>query len=416
MKNILKLLILVLVLSPFNGKSNIHFINFEKIPNYLQLYQRIQLFVDYHDYFQSQHKNLDNGLNDDYFIYEFKSSFNEILGYDTFNIETNLLLSEVSIMLFQLKQYEYNETAKSFLEKAVTLGVDPFRKHWFLGNFHWLNQNMEYALNHYHNAQNVAQEDNVNIPVEFWQDYNKVMNQTHSWAALKSGLKNIKLLGYEYNDDEFNYTKSIDNELQKSAPESFLTNRDIWAARIIGNRNHFYSRALGIHFNIHNTSKIIFNHYENYTASIKILPQALPNNLGELKEYTIEIIPTVYNKIQTKYDFISDIETMYPNRSFYHFPQPLNDYHAFEAVQKSPKKDKEFIVYVDKTAPLYSGVTIEMPELSNLQNNLYFNPNTKIERLNNKIFYKIILKSSPDIYPLALEEFKKFIQNNWILE
>ncbi len=408
------LLILGCLFSGYYSMANIHFINFEKIPNYENYFTQIGFIIDYVDYFRVHQGKLETPVNEGYFIEQLTLIFDEFKKLDTNNIETNFLLADIAFYLSELKVPAFKHWCKHYLDRSLRLGADSFRSYWFLGNYY--NSFLNYA--DAYKCYNIAQKYMVEInesPIEFWQEYGNIMYACQAWAHVEYGFKIMDLLGFDYLYKESEQKNKLLQQLEYISNKSKINKKKMWAARKINNKIYFFSRCLGIQIIIDTQWSIAFNDYANNYTSLTIYPYNSNKNdsKGFISSFTISF------KTFSNYHAIGSMEKSMLNKksSKDKISYLLPDFLTIE--NKNIKNNHTIIdIYTELFAQYSSGLNVEIPIFPNEEvvSGNFFSPQTILKRFSPVIEYKISLESNTDNISNTLDFIKSFIEKKLVFE
>ena len=408
--------VFVCMFSVYFSTANIHFINFEKIPNYQNYFTQIGLIIDYVDYFRINQGTLETPKNEGYFIEQFTLFFYEFKKLDTNNIETNFLLADIAFFLSELQVSSFKYWCKHYLDRSLNLGADSFRSYWFLGNYYNSFNKYSDAYNCYNLAYKFIKEINIS-PLEFWQEYSNLMFVIQAWAHLDYGLNVINHLGFDYLYEGSPQQNKLKLELQQLPVHSKINKQKIWAARKINNRIYFYSRSLGIQLLLDSNWSISFSDYANNNSMLTLYPTKFKNEDQKniISSFSINF------KTFSKYHQVGRLEhstqqiygTNIKYKKYYLLPEFLTT----ERINLN-NNNKLIDIYSEIYSHDNNGMKVEIPIFpnENVFSGDFFSPQTNLKRLSPIIEYKISLEVKPENLDKALNYIKSFIQQKLIFE
>jgi hypothetical protein len=330
-----------------------------------------------------------------------------------------LLLGDIAHFLYNLDDTSSYELAVENYSKAIDLNPNDYRCYWFLGVHYSMSNGLKLGVDNFIKAQQRLPDKQS---ADFWNEYAWCMASanlpTHCIYAMDKVKKITGKAGY------------LENKLGKNIHERLVTpdktktyKRDkIWDASkdsIVT----FTCRPLGIKLLIDSIWNIEISDYTNNQSFIILNPSTLKAKNGNEVHYTIAVLMKAVNNNETLDSYIDNLISKYPSKNKMNLFSKYDNMTAYEL--KNPSLYKGiggghfYMIGIERNKPLYSGIQLEMAhELPSSETGglKYYSPSTAFDRFNGKIFYAIMLDTAEDVFNSSAEVFKKFFEDQLIIE
>jgi len=336
------------------------------------------------------------------------------------NLETELLLGDISHYMFNLDDESYNEKAVEHYKQAIALAPSDYRGYWFLGNHYALSANMPASLQSYKTALQYLPAPSVPITL-FWSDYaiactyanmpGNAMYAAHQASVIEGKRTNI----------EDQVAVIVNTTLRTLHSDTVIDAKEMWSVNgKQSNKLLLFNRLLGTRMVIDSTWGVQLTDYKNWSSYITLKPHAAVAKSGQSVPYSISVLAQVPDARETLQQFLDKFtpDTKFKKPVSFNVGGIKNCIgYEIQAPSFYPQNggSHSYLIAVERKQPEFPGKALEDPlDLSKSDDksevNYYLAP-AVYNRINAKLYYYILLDSSEDIHEESLAVFKGFLDN-----
>ena len=399
--------------------GNIHYIQFDKIPESEKYIDKYNFIKDNEGYYNHWQPDWTYEISRKFLIKGLKESYDLFSKLDSENLEINLLLGDISHYLYNLHENDYYPLAVKHYQKAIELAPNDYRPYWFIANHYALSNVQDKSIEYFLKSQKLLPS---NETADFWEDYafaTAVANMPSNCIFAMDKARTI--LGVpSYFEKQLG--QSIVNRIIPVKSDSSYSYTDIWTASK-GDLISFVCRPFGLKLLIDSTWQINFYNYKNYQTVVTIVPPAIPNKKGREITYTIALIMRVAQPGDKLENFIGNFIKSYSEKKKFEFSNKFPNMISYEIKDKTMYQDiggaHMNMIGIERDRPKYAGLILEQPlniPQGKTNKMTFYRAVENKDRFDGQIYYAVMLDACEDIYNEAYKLFKETFEKQIIIE
>jgi len=411
------LLFLFLVIS-YSGFGNVKYINIEKIQNFQNFSSQFKFITDHVKYYDHWSQEWNYPIAKSELMKELENCYDLFLKNDTTNLESILLLGDISHYLYNLDVEKYYSIACRYYQNAIALYPNDYRSYWFLAYHYSLSNKQIESIQYLLKAEALLPPE---VPAAFWDEYALATAIAKMPSHSIFAMEKAKEISGKPSFTESQLGVNIRNQLKAIKSDTSILYKNLWSADQ-GDLLAFVSRALGLKFVIDSTWKLQFFDYKKFATGLMITPPALKGKNNKEITYSIGIIINIARKENNLEEFVKKFTASYKTKNKIAFTSKYQENLAYEVKDMSTYQNMggAHMVYVgiEQKNPKYPGLKLENPHSlpeGNTGMNYYRIIDSKT-RFKENIDYLVMLDVCEDIYEDAYKIFKNFFDNQLVIE
>ena len=403
--------------------ANINAIDLNKVNYPAILQEKIDFLVKNQDFYNRWMHDWNAPIPKTTVVETLTSLYTGINKISNKNIETYLLLGDISHYLYNMEIEEYYQKAVDNYKQAAALAPADYRTYWFLANHYALSNEQIQSIQVYLHALKLLPSPSAH-PL-FWADYavacmNAAMYGTAAYAARESS----KIEGVtSYIENEI--TPVIKRTLRTPPADTTIAINDMWG--IAGKQNDkiiFTNFLLGSRLSVDSTWNVNFGGYGNRVGYVSLTPHKAKTKKGAEVSYTILFLAETPKANESLQQFSDKFNARYKVKQPIHLDaENFKDAIATEIYESSMYTDMGgghlYTIAIERPQPEFPGMLLEAPAEAPKGNSkaaTYYKVNRKYSRLSGPMYYFVSLDSCEAINPESLAVFKDFLKNGLLIE
>jgi tetratricopeptide (TPR) repeat protein len=399
--------------------ANVNFIDISKISsndNLVNSYNYIKENQNYFDHWTNEWK-YEKPKSD--YVKILRESFSMFSTITIKNEELFLLLRDIAHYLYNLDDTVYNRLAVNNYNAAIKSNPNDYRAFWFLA-YHYAQANVPNgAIENFMRAQDLLPSEQ---PADFWDDY--------AWSTAIAGMPSHSIFAMDRARDILGKQGNIESQLGQNIRnmivpvhnDSTYVSKDIWTATR-GDKITFICRPLGIKFLIDSTWNLSIKNYTKHQCFISLEPTTLKNNKGKEIHYSLALLMKVVKDEDKLDDFLNTFVSKYPRNDKVQFSDKYDKMSAFEILDNTIYQEigggHLYMIGIERKMPEYSGLLLENPlslPSGEKDKMTYYTVSGGKNRFKGRIFYLVMLDTCEDIHEESYAVFKKFFDQQMVIE
>jgi hypothetical protein len=348
-----------------------------------------------------------------------REQYSVMMGYDNDELELQLLMGLTAHFLYNLDDTAYFEVAITHFKKALSLNTGDGRAMWAMAKHQALSgriidgwQWMEKA------SLALSMEDQK----DFWNDYAMIAAMANMPAHSIKGMEEYKKMNHRPSYFESKMGNAIRARIVPVNKDSIYAKEQIWFLHRSGANDEYTCNPEGIRFMVDSTCKVIVHDYQQKQNALILQPASFFNQEGRAVNMSMLILIHPASDEESLKANMKSLTGRWKNIAEKTWDSEYGKLIAFEI--KEPELYAEmggghlWMVGFERMEPPISGLPFEQPSQPESQSeglNL-FHPTETIGRFKGKIQYVFLLDTCEAIYEPSLAFFKKFIDQQLIVE
>ncbi len=352
-------------------------------------------------------------------LHGLRGQYSVMMGYDSLDPELQLMMGLTAHYLYNLDDTLYYNVAIRHFKEAITL-LDDGRGEWMLGNHYSLAGSFVEGFGMMDRAKQKLSSQDL---VHFWDDYAMASAMANMPSHSIMGMEEYKKINHQPSYFESQLGNAIRKRIVPVDADSIYAKEQIWFLQRSGSQDEYTCNPVGIRFLVDTSCKVVVYDYSKRQNVLLLQPASFFNKQGRAINMSMlmlmhpakkeEALNTTMKRMTAdKWKSITETswDSKYGKVSAWEIKEPT--------LYTEMGGGHLWLVGLEREEPEYPGMLLERPSQPDPYDGSVSiaHPNETIGRFKGKIQYLFLLDTCEAIYEPSLAFFKKFIDEQLILE